>query len=89
MPWHKEPSNPKAPKPTGSAVCEFQVLQCQVLRCQELATRNFVIDDADWGLVEAVVCEAHAVALKRGERYIYDSVENVIYMGQDMTPESR
>jgi hypothetical protein len=47
-----------------------------------------VIDEAEWGLAEAVVCEAHAAALKTGERYIYNSVENVIYMGQDATPES-
>jgi hypothetical protein len=65
------------------------VFQCQVLRCQEPATRNFVIDEAEWGLTEAVVCEAHATALKTGERYIYNSVENVIYMGQDATPESK
>jgi len=36
-----------------------------------------------------VVCEAHATALKTGEQYIYNSVENVIYMGQDATPESK
>jgi hypothetical protein len=64
------------------------VLQCQVLRCQEPATRNFVIDEADWGLAEALVCEAHGAALKAGERYIYNSEENVIYMGQDVPPES-
>ena len=29
-----------------------------------------------------MVCEAHAAALKAGERYVYNSVENVIYMGQ-------
>ena len=64
------------------------MFQCQVLRCQEPATRNFVIDEAEWGLAEAVVCEAHATALKTGERYIYNSIENVIYMGQDATSES-
>jgi hypothetical protein len=65
------------------------VLQCQVLRCQERATRNFVIDQGEWGLFETVVCEAHAAALKAGERYIYNSVENVIYMGQDAPPTSK
>ena len=66
-----------------------RVLQCQVLRCQERATRNFVIDQGEWGLFETIVCEAHAAALKAGERYVYDSVENVIYMGQDAPPTSK
>ena len=65
------------------------MLQCQVLRCQEPATRNFVVDEADWGLAEAMICEVHAAALKAGERYIYNSVENVIYMGEDAPPESK
>ena len=65
------------------------VLQCQVLRCQVRATRNFVIDQDESGLYEAMVCEAHAAALKAGERYVYNSVENVIYMGQDATPTSK
>jgi hypothetical protein len=65
------------------------MLQCQVLRCQELATRNFLIDQDGSGLTETMVCEAHAAALEAGERYIYNSVENVIYMGQDAPPESR
>jgi hypothetical protein len=47
------------------------VLQCQVLRCQERATRNFVIDQAEWGLFETIVCEVHAAALEAGERYVY------------------
>jgi hypothetical protein len=64
-----------------------QVLQCQVLRCQEQATRNFVIDQGEWGLYEAMVCQMHADALKTGERYVYNSVENVIYMGQDAPPQ--
>jgi hypothetical protein len=51
--------------------------------------RNFVIDKADWGLAETMVCEGHAAALKSGERYIYDSVDNVIYMGQDAPPQSK
>jgi hypothetical protein len=59
------------------------VLQCQVLRCQERATRNFVIDQGKLGFFETIVCEMHAAALKAGERYVYNSVENVIYMGQD------
>jgi hypothetical protein len=29
-----------------------------------------------------MVCEAHAAALKAGERYVYNSVENVIHMGR-------
>jgi hypothetical protein len=62
------------------------VLQCQVLRCQERASRNFVIDQGQGGLSETMVCEAHAAALKAGERYVYNSVENVIYMGQDAPP---
>jgi hypothetical protein len=66
-----------------------RVLQCQVLRCQERAKRNFVIDLGESGLFETVVCEAHAVALKAGERYVYNSVENVIYMGQDAQPTRR
>ena len=65
------------------------MLQCQVLRCQERATRNFVIDQDEWGLSEAMVCEAHAAALKAGERYLYNSAENVIYMGQDAPPQSK
>ena len=63
-----------------------RVLQCQVLRCQERARRNFVIDQGQGGLSETMVCEAHAAALKAGERYVYNSVENVIYMGQDAPP---
>jgi hypothetical protein len=66
-----------------------RVLQCQVLRCQERARRNFVIDQDQGGLSETMVCEAHAAALKAGERYVYNSVENVIYMGQDAPPQSK
>ena len=40
-------------------------------------------------LSETMVCEAHAAALKAGERYVYNSVENVIYMGQDAPPQSK
>jgi hypothetical protein len=65
------------------------VLQCQVLRCQERASRNFVIDQGQGGLSETMVCEAHAAALKAGDRYVYNSVENVIYMGQDAPPQSK
>ena len=65
------------------------MFQCQVLRCQELATRNYVVDQGESGLYETMVCEAHAVALKSGERYIYNSVENVIYMGQDAPPQNK
>jgi hypothetical protein len=36
---------------------------------------NFVVDQGEWGLYETMVCEAHATALKSGERYIYNSVE--------------
>ena len=60
-----------------------RVLQCQVLRCQERARRNFVIDQGQGGLSETMVCEADAAALKAGERYVYNGVENVIYIGQD------
>ena len=66
-----------------------RVLQFQVLRCQERGTRNFVIDQGEWGLAETMVCEQHAAALKVGERYVYNNVENVIYMGQDAPPESK
>jgi hypothetical protein len=59
------------------------VLQCQVLRCQESATRNFVVDHDGSGLYETVVCEIHAAALKTGRSYVYNSVENVIYMDED------
>ena len=62
------------------------MLQCQVLRCPEPATRNFVIDQGERGLFETIVCERHAAALKAGEQYVYNSVENVIYMGQDVLP---
>jgi hypothetical protein len=65
-----------------------RVIECQVLRCQKQATRNFVIDQGDSGLFEAMVCDAHAHALKTGERYVYNSAENVIYMGQDAPPET-
>jgi hypothetical protein len=34
-----------------------------------------------------MVCDAHAHALKTGERYVYNSAENVIYMGQDVPPQ--
>jgi hypothetical protein len=40
-------------------------------------------------LSETMVCEAHAAALKAGERYVYNSVENVIYIGQDAPPQSK
>jgi hypothetical protein len=65
------------------------VFQCQVLRCQERATRNFVVEQGESGLYETMVCEAHATALKSGQRYIYNSVENVIYMGQDAPPQNK
>jgi hypothetical protein len=65
------------------------VFQCQVLRCQERATRNFVVEQSESGLYETMVCEAHATALKSGERYIYNSAENVIYMGQDAPPQNQ
>ncbi len=66
-----------------------RVLQCQVLRCQEQATRNFAIDEVEWGLTETMVCESHAAALNGGERYVYNSAENVIYMGQDAPIEDK
>ena len=66
-----------------------RVLQCQVLRCQERARRNFVIDQGQGGLSETMVCEAHAAALKAGERYVYNSAENVIYMGRDAPPTNK
>jgi hypothetical protein len=56
-----------------------RVQQCQVLRCQERATRNFVIDQGECRLFEAMVCET----------YLYNSVENVIYMGQDTPPTNK
>jgi hypothetical protein len=59
------------------------MLQCQVLRCQEPATRNFVLDQAERGLYEISVCEVHAATLKAGATYLYNSVENVIYMDKD------
>jgi hypothetical protein len=80
------------PRPTGAIWVvrnTERVLQCQVLRCQERATRNFVIDQGERGLFEAMVCDAHATALKAGERYVYNSVENVIYMGQDAPPTTK
>jgi hypothetical protein len=60
-----------------------RMLQCQVLRCQEPATRNFVIDEDEQGLYETTVCDLHAAALKAGRSYVYNSVENVIYMDED------
>jgi hypothetical protein len=36
-----------------------------------------------------MVCDAHAAALKTGVRYAYNSVENVIYMGQDAPPQNK
>lgn len=80
------------PRPTGAIWVvrnTDRVLQCQVLRCQERATRNFVIDQGERGLFEVMICEAHAAALKAGERYVYNSVENVIYMGQDAPPTTK
>jgi hypothetical protein len=65
------------------------MLQCQVLRCQKEATRNFAIEESEWGLAETMVCESHAAALKGGEWYVYNSAENVIYMGQDAPTESK
>jgi hypothetical protein len=35
-----------------------------------------------------MVCDAHAAALKTGALYVYNSVENVIYMGQDAPPQN-
>ena len=70
-------------------LAQSRVLQYQVLRCQERARRNFVIDQGQGGLSETMVCEAHAAALKAGERYVYNSVENVIYIGQDAPPQSK
>jgi hypothetical protein len=35
-----------------------------------------------------MVCDAHAAALKTGGPYVYNSVENVIYMGQDAPPQN-
>ena len=64
------------------------MFQCQVLRCQERATRNFVVEQSESGLYETMVCDAHATALKSGERYVYNSAENVIYMGQDAPPQN-
>ena len=81
-----------SPRPKGCICLERdteRVLQCQVLRCQERARRNFVIDQGQGGLSETMVCEAHAAALKAGERYVYNSAENVIYMGQDAPPQSK
>ncbi len=81
-----------SPRPKGCICIERdtgRVLQCQVLRCQERARRNFVIDQGQGGLSETMVCEAHAAALKAGERYVYNSVENVIYMGQDAPPQGK
>jgi hypothetical protein len=66
-----------------------RVFQCQVLRCQERATRNFVIDQGESGLYETTVCDAHAAALKTGARYVYNSAENVIYMGEDAPPQNK
>jgi hypothetical protein len=48
-----------------------------------------VIDQGGRGLFEVMVCEAHAAALKTGEQYVYNSVENVIYMGQDAPPTTK
>jgi hypothetical protein len=48
-----------------------------------------VIDQGGRGLFEVMVCEAHAAALKAGEQYVYNSVENVIYMGQDAPPTTK
>jgi hypothetical protein len=36
-----------------------------------------------------MICEAHAAALKSGERDIYNSVENMIYTGQDAPPQNK
>jgi hypothetical protein len=36
-----------------------------------------------------VVCEANAAALKAGKRYVYNSLENVIYMGKDAPPHRK
>jgi hypothetical protein len=38
-----------------------------------------VIDQGEQGLSETIVCEAHAAALKVGERYVYNSVENDLH----------
>ena len=36
-----------------------------------------------------MVCDADAAALKSGERDIYNSVENMIYLGQDAPPQNK
>jgi hypothetical protein len=60
------------------------MLQCQVLRCQSRATHNFVVEDAVWGMAEAMVCDVHRAALDGGQSYAYDSADNVIYIGPDL-----
>lgn len=64
------------------------MFQCQVLRCQKEATRTFLVELERWGLFETVVCGPHAAALRAGERYRYNSAENVLYMGTDVLEES-
>src|SRR5687768_15692137 len=86
---HASSPSPKAKRCISIERDTERVLQCQVLRCQERARRNFVIDQGQGGLSETMVCEAHAAALKAGEQYVYNSVENVIYIGQDAPPQSK
>ena len=62
--------------------------QCQVLRCQRGATRVFLIEKSRWGLFETLVCGTHSAALRSGEPFAYNSAENVVYMGTDVSVAS-
>jgi hypothetical protein len=58
---------------------------CQVLRCPSGATRFFLVEKTRWGLFETMVCGSHCAALRSGAAFVYNSGENVIYMGVDVS----
>jgi hypothetical protein len=60
-------------------------VECQVLRCQGGGTRAFLIEKSRWGLFETLVCGTHCAALRAGAPFAYNSAENIIYMGSDVS----
>jgi hypothetical protein len=68
-----------------SQMPEQPAAACQVLRCPSGATRFFLVEKIRWGLFETMVCGTHCAALRSGAPFLYNSGENVIYMGVDVS----
>ena len=45
----------------------------------------FLVEKSRWGLFETTVCGPHCAALRSGAAYAYNSGENVLYMGVDVS----